>query len=114
MCFKSLVRLTFSLIITIIKNLSGEENIFKKINVKKIVSIKDMVNKPIKEIIFNTEEIKSLEIISNLTKEKGNTEVKIIFNYSEKKTIYKLKNTRKIDRKSIESLKNDKIFTSIK
>ena len=31
-----------------------------------------------------------------------------------KKTIYKLKNTRKIDRKSIESLKNDKILTSIK
>ncbi len=103
-----------SLIITIIKNLSDEGNRFKKINVKKIVSIKDMLNKPIKEITFNTEEIKSLEKISNLTKEKGNTEVKIIFNDNEKKTIYKLKNTRKIDRKSIESLKNDKIFTSIK
>ena len=103
-----------SLIITIIKNLSDEGNRFKKINVKKIVSIKDIVNKPIKEIIFNVEKIKSLEKISNLTKEKGNTEVKIIFNDSEKKTIYKLKNTRKIDRKSLESLNNDKILTSIK
>ena len=73
-----------------------------------------MLNKPIKEITFNTEEIKSLEKISNLTKEKGNTEVKIIFNDNEKKTIFKLKNTRKIDRKSIESLKNDKILTSVK
>ena len=103
-----------SLIITIIKNLSDEVNRFKKINVKKIVSIKDMVNKPINEIIFNSKEINSLEKISNLTKEKGNTEVKIIFNDSEKKTIYKLKNTRKIDRKSLESLKNNKILTSIK
>ena len=103
-----------SLIITIIKNISDDDNRFKKINVKKIVSLKEIINKPIKEITFNTEEINSLENISNLTKENGNTEVKIIFKDDEKKITYKLKNKRKIDRKSLESLKNDKILTSVK
>ena len=103
-----------SLIITIIKNISDDDNRFKKINVKKIVSIKEVINKPIKEITFNTREIKSIENISNLTKENGTTEVKIIFKNDEKKITYKLKNKRKIDRKSLESLKTDKISTLIK
>ena len=103
-----------SLIITIIKNISDDDNRFKKINVKKIVSLKEVINKPIKEITFNTKEIKSIENIPNLTKENGSTEVKIIFKNDEKKITYKLKNKRKIDRKSLESLKTDKISTLIK
>ena len=41
-----------SLIITLVKSLSNEENRFTRINVKKIVSLKDLINKPINEVTF--------------------------------------------------------------
>ena len=52
-----------SLIITLNKNISDEENRFKRINVKKIASLKDLFNKPIKEIEFVT---KNSNQINNL------------------------------------------------
>ena len=103
-----------SLIITIIKNSSDDVNRFKKINVKKIVSINDIINKPIKEIVLKPKEIKSLQNISDLTRENGNTDVKIVIKDNNKEITFKLKNKRKIDIKSLESLKNHAICTLIK
>ena len=37
-----------SLILTLVKSISNEENRFKRINVQKIVSLKDLLNSPIK------------------------------------------------------------------
>ena len=42
-----------SLIITLTKNLNDEENRFKRINVKKIVGIKNLLNNPINHVKFN-------------------------------------------------------------
>ena len=47
-----------------------------------------------------------LNVISNLIKEKGTTEVNINLNEEDSELIFKLKNKRLIDRKSINTLKN--------
>jgi len=103
-----------SLIITLTKNISNDENRFKRINVQKIASLKDLFNRPLSEITFNIKSIKEVDDISNLIKEKGTTEVKINLNEEDSELIFKLKNKRLIDRKSINILKNNGISSIIR
>ena len=49
-----------SLILTLVKSISDAENRLKRINVQKIVSLKDLLNKPIQEVIFNLKSAKEL------------------------------------------------------
>jgi len=102
-----------SLIITLIKNISNDENRFKRVNVQKLTSLKDLFNKPVSEVIFNIKSIKEIDRISNLIKEDGSTEVKINLKEEINELSFKLKNKRFIDRKSINILRNEDISTII-
>ena len=102
-----------SFIITLIKNISENENRFKRINVKKIASLKDLFNKPITEIQFKATDLKKIEEISQILNKAGNTEVKIEIKDQENHLIFKLKNKRQVDRKSLNILKNQGISTTI-
>ena len=102
-----------SLIMTLLKNISNDENRFKRINVQKIAPLKDLFNKPISEIIFNIKTIKQIDKISNSIKNEGLTEVKINLTSESKELVFKLKNKRNIDRKSINTLRNENISTII-
>jgi DNA polymerase-3 subunit alpha len=102
-----------SFIITLSKNLSENENRFKRINVKKIASLKDLFNKPISAIDFNTNKTSQIHKISSLIEKKGLTEVKIKVKDKDNELVFKLKNKRLVDRKSINTLKNQDISTII-
>ncbi|MDA9876885.1 DNA polymerase III subunit alpha [Candidatus Pelagibacter sp.] len=102
-----------SLIITLIKTISNDENRLKRINVQKIASLKDLFNKPVNEIIFNIKSVKDIDKISGLVNEAGTTEVKININNENNNISLKLKNKRLIDRKAINILRNDGISTII-
>ena len=65
-----------SFILTIIKSVN-EDNRFTRINVQKIASLKDLINRPIKEVIFNIKSLKELDEISKFLINKGETTVKI-------------------------------------
>ena len=102
-----------SLIITLIKTISNDENKSKRINVQKIASLKDLFNKPVNEIIFNIKSIKDIDKISDLVDEEGTTEVTININDENNDVSFKLKNKRLIDRKAINILRNNDISTII-
>jgi len=102
-----------SLIITLIKTISNDENRFKRINVQKIASLKDLFNKPVNEIVFNIKSIKDIDKISDLVNEEGTTEVKINITDKNNEISFKLKNKRLIDRKSINIIRNKDISTTI-
>jgi DNA polymerase-3 subunit alpha len=103
-----------SLIITLTKNINDEENRFKRINVKKIVGMKNLLNNPINHVKFNLKELNKLEELSQkLSNKDGNSEVEIELNNHDKKLIFKLKNKRQTDRKSINLLKNKDISVII-
>ena len=101
-----------SLIITLVKNLPDKENRFKRINVKKIALLKEIINKPIKEIQFKSENIKFFKSLFNLSKTNAQTEVKLVIKDNGKNLIFKLKDKRYIDRKTLESL-DDKDISSL-
>ncbi len=102
-----------SFLITLNKNNIDKENRFKRINVKKIVSMRDLYNKPISEIQFEITSQDQINEISKLIKNEGKTEVKIKFKKGKEEFIFKLKNKRFVDRKLINMIKNQDILTSI-
>jgi len=102
-----------SLIITLIKTISNDENKLKRINVQKIASLKDLFNKPVNEIIFNLKSVKDIDKISYLVNKEGTTDVKININDESNKISFKLKTKRLIDRKAINILRNNDISTII-
>jgi DNA polymerase-3 subunit alpha len=102
-----------SLIITLSKNITEDNNRFKRLNVKKIASLKDLFNKPISEIEFVTKDSKKMNEILNLIKKDGATSVKIKIKDGDENLIFKLKNKRLVDRKTVNTLKKQDILTTI-
>ncbi|MDC1139717.1 DNA polymerase III subunit alpha [Candidatus Pelagibacter sp.] len=102
-----------SLIITLIKTISNDENKSKRINIQKIASLKDLFNKPVNEVIFNLKSVKKIDKILELVNNEGTTDVKINIKDKNNNISFKLKNKRLIDRKAINILRNNDISTII-
>ncbi|WP_440914274.1 DNA polymerase III subunit alpha [Candidatus Pelagibacter sp.] len=102
-----------SLILTLVKNVSNDENRFKRINVQKIASLKDLFNSPINEISFSVKSIEQIQEISKFLNEDGKTQVK--FNLSTKDQIlnFQLKKPMNLDRKSLNLLRKQQIQAEI-
>ena len=102
-----------SLLLTINKNKNVSENRFRRINVKKIASLKDIFNKPISNIDININHPSKIKEISNHFIKDGDTEVKISIKNKDKNYVFKLKNKRSVDRKSLNLLKKHDISSVI-
>ena len=102
-----------SLILTLIKSISKDENRFKRINVQKIVSLKDLLNKPINTVTFNLKSLKELDEISKFLPKKGNTLVNIKLSDKNNDFNFQLENKRNIDRKTINLIRNKEISAII-
>ena len=102
-----------SFILTLTKSISEEQNRLKRINVDKIASLKDLLNKPINEVTFNLKSMRELKEISKLLSKNGDTLIKIKLNDKDDNFDFRLRNKRKIDRKSINLLRNKEISAII-
>ena len=102
-----------SLILTLIKNVSNDENRFKRINVQKIASLKNLFNSPINEVSFEVKTKDQIQEISKILKDQGKTLININYNTEDKNLKFKLKNLRNLDRKSLNLLRKKEIFSTI-
>ena len=102
-----------SLIFTLMKSLSNEENRFKRINVQKITSLQDLLNKHINEVTFNLKSLKELDEISKILPDKGNTLIKINLSDNKNYLCFHLEKKRNIERKTINLLRNKEISAII-
>ena len=98
-----------SLILTLFKNISNDENRLTRINVQKIASLKDLFNRPINEVLFKLNSEKQIEKISTALIDDGKTIVNINLVTEDKILKFRLKNTRKLDRKALNLLRNQEI-----
>jgi len=94
-----------SLMITLMKNYADEAKTQRKINVKKIVTLKEVVNSNFEELKFKINNFEELTKLKNLSKKDGKT--KIIFQISDKDNNYTfaLNDKRYIDNNLINELK---------
>ena len=98
-----------SLILTIFKNVSNDENRLTRINVQKIASLKDLFNSPINEVSFQLNSEEQIEKISTILNDEGKTIVNINLVTEDNILKFRLKNARKLDRKSLNLLRNQEI-----
>ena len=102
-----------SLILTLIKSISNEENRFKRTNVQKIASLKNLIDSPINEVTFNVNSMKKFNDLSKFLNDNGDTTININMKENGKTLNFKLKNPRKLDRKTINLIRNREISTII-
>ena len=99
--------------LTLTKNISEEDNRFKKINVRKITSLIEVTNKPIDKIEFIINNETDIEKLSKLFKTNGKTEVNLTLKDEGHNIYFKLKDKRQVDRKLINIIKNKGISSII-
>ena len=103
-----------SIILTLIKSNPGEENRLRRINVQKIASFSDLLNKPIEEVFFDLKSVKELNEISKIMIDEGNTLIKIKLCDQKNELNFVLKNKRNITRKMLNILRNKDISAFIR
>ena len=102
-----------SLILTLAKSISNDENRFKRVNVQKVGSLKDLFNSPINEVFFEVKSDNEVNEISKILNKDGKTTVNINLTKDDKTMIFKLKNNRNLDRKSLNLLRKREISSTI-
>ncbi len=103
-----------SLIFTLIKSNSNEENRFRRTNVQKIASLSELLDKPIEEVTFKIKSLNELNEISKIIIKNGNTVIKIRINDKNNELNFTLKNKRNIDRKMLNIIRNKEISAIIR
>ena len=103
-----------SIILTLAKSVSNEENRFKRINVQKIASLSELINKPIEEVLFNLKSLKELNEISKIIPNDGNTIIRIKLRDQNNELDFTLKNKRNVDRKMLNIIRNKEISAIIR
>ncbi len=102
-----------SLILNLVKNITDDENRFKRINVQKISSLKELFNSPINEVFFKVRSKDQVQVISKILKENGKTLVNINLVTEDNILQFKLKNSKNLDRKSLNLLRKQQIQATI-
>ena len=102
-----------SLILSLVKSISDNENRLKRINVQKISSLKELLNKSISQATFHLKSLKEINEISKILVNKGETQINIKFNDKKHCLNFHLENKRNIDRKTINLLRNKEISVII-
>ncbi len=93
-----------SLMITLVKNYIDDSKVQKRINIKKIISLKELTHKQINNITFKFNDIRDLKKIEKLSLNEAKTDVKIFVNKNGKNHVFYLKNKRKINNEVLNSL----------
>jgi len=102
-----------SVILTLQKVSNKNEPQSIRLNVKKIISLDDLINRPINSISFKVKNAEEVDILSKMLKKSGDVEVNINVVSSDKAYKVKLKDRRFIDRKTVNLIKNQGILTTI-
>ena len=93
-----------SLMITLIKNYIDKDKSQKRINVKKIISLNELLNKQMTNITFKFNNIEEFKKIKNLGLKDGKTKINILLDKDNKIHKFHLKDKRKINNQLLNSL----------
>jgi len=102
-----------SILVTVIKDHTNQDNRFRRINVRKVVNLNEISNQSLPNITFKIENLENLKNFSNLISEKGNTNVKIVVLNNSKNLVFELSEKRKINPQILKSLKNEAYLKGI-
>ena len=94
-----------SFVITLHKERALVENGKKRVNIKKIVSLDELINKPYSDVTIELNDELKINEISEILSKNGETKINLIIKNQNRKAKYSLQNNRKFDLKHLKSLK---------
>ena len=95
-----------SFILTLQKDKSVTDIAKRRVNLRKILSLEDIINKPFSKVTIELKDNYDLSEIKKLLTNLGNTEISLIFNNKNQRIHYNLQNSRKFDFNQLKILKN--------
>jgi DNA polymerase III subunit alpha len=94
-----------SFVLTLQKDRISGDPTKKRVNVRKILSIDEVINKPYKKVTIELKDNYNLNEISEILSDNGETEINLVVNARNKKAYYSLQNSRKFDLDHFKTLK---------
>ena len=94
-----------SFVLTLQKDRVNNDTEKRRINVKKILSIVDLINEPYSKVTIELKENFKADDIKEILSIRGNTEINLIINKKNQKAHYSLQNNRKFDFNHFKKLK---------
>ena len=89
------------------------ETVQRRINIRKILSLDDIINKPYPKVTIELEEGFDLNEIKKILENDGKTEVNLVINSKSKKIYYNLENPRKFDFHQLKLMKSKQYVKKI-
>ena len=102
-----------SFVLTLQKDSTANDTIRKRINIKKIISLDEMINKPYSKVTIELNNNFKIDELRDLLSQKGETEINFIITENNKKAHFSLQNNRKFDLKNLKTLKAKEYVTKI-
>ena len=102
-----------SFVLTLQKDKISGENEKKRINVKKILNLDDVINKPYSKVTIELKNDYNFDEIKELLSYKGETEINLIIKDKNKKLFFSLGENRKFDLNHLKALKAKKYVEKI-
>ena len=103
-----------SFLLTVIKDKENQENRFRRISIRKIVSLKEITKLGYSDVYIEIDESDSLKMLYEAIKEKGNSKIKIAINDKNKNYLFELKDKRKFDYETLKYLNKEHYITKIR
>ena len=94
-----------SFVLTLQKDKNNGDNIKKRINVRKIISLEEVINKPYSKVTIELKNNYNLAEIRDILSVNGDTEVNLIIKDQNIHANYSLQNNRKFDLNHLKALK---------
>jgi len=102
-----------SFVLTLQKDKFIKESSQRRVNVRKILSLDDIINKPYSKVTIELNENYDINELKKLLKNKGQTEINLIIHNKNKKVYYNLQNSRKFDFNHLKAIKSKEYVKKI-
>jgi DNA polymerase III subunit alpha len=102
-----------SFLLTIIKDNVNKENRFRRINVRKIISLEEITKSNYPDVYIEIDKSDSLDKLYAIIKEKGDSKIKISIYEKEKKYLFELKDRRKFNYEMLKNLNKEQYIKKI-
>ena len=102
-----------SFVLTLQKDKLTNDLSQRRINVRKIISLEDTINKPYSKVTIELKDNFNIEEVKKLLQNEGHTEINLIINNENNKIHYNLQNLRKFDFNQLKIMKSKEYVKKI-
>ena len=102
-----------SFLLTVIKDTSNQTNRFRRMNVRKIVSLDKIIKLDYNNVQIEIKDEDDLKKLYEVIKEKGNSKIKISINKEKKNYLFELRDKRKFDYETLKLLNKEQYIKKI-